>query len=402
MSQHARYSEEVVRVMSEQAGGQVHLVSDVLRSGGAHWSGYQGSSVSSSWAGLGSSLREVLVLGVLGAGHVSMPVCGTHPPDDDPDLDTDLLCLRWLQLASWMPGMRSWHQDRDNTRMPYTLPRQYQEYSRWALETRYRLLPYLRTLQLHWSDTSRPMVTPMFAQYPMLWSVSWSQFMLGSDLVIGAVTSGDQQLVEMSLATGSWYEFYSGAEYYSPSPAQTLSVPTRLYQLPVFVRGGTVLVTYETVAGASNMLDYTAGAMLELRIALECQPGPRSLSDTGHRSDSGQLSTCEAESSHDWIVHVGDSAETEVKVGVSVTSVVETSGSIMISVTGSTHKTLNTVSITGLALASSSVFTLPGGSEAAMCQDGDSVCWSQQQSVVILKTGDINLEPGNVEILWTY
>ena len=108
-----------------------------------------------------------------------------------------------------MPGMRSWYKDDDFERMPYQLAKQYQEYITWALDRRYQLLPYMRTLQLDWTDSGVPMVRPMFLDNPELWDL-WSQFQLGPDIVIVAVIDGDQPLVNVSLPSGSWYEYYSG------------------------------------------------------------------------------------------------------------------------------------------------------------------------------------------------
>ena len=53
------------------------------------------------------------------------------------------------------------------------------------------------------------MVKPMFVDNPEMWDL-WSQFKLGPDLVIAAVMDGDQRLVNVSLPSGSWFEFYSG------------------------------------------------------------------------------------------------------------------------------------------------------------------------------------------------
>ena len=42
--------------------------------------------------------REVLLLGLAGLGRVGTPVCGDLSPAS-PDTDTDLLCLRWIQVG---------------------------------------------------------------------------------------------------------------------------------------------------------------------------------------------------------------------------------------------------------------------------------------------------------------
>ena len=89
--------------------------------------------------------------------------------------------------------------DDDNSRMPYALAKQYQEYITWSLDTRYSLLPYLRSLQLSWAASGLPLVRPMLLAGPGLASsASWSQFMLGPDLCVSAITQPDQQLVQVS------------------------------------------------------------------------------------------------------------------------------------------------------------------------------------------------------------
>ena len=84
--------------------------------------------------------------------------------------------------------------------MPYQLAKQYQEYITWSLDTRYSLLPYLRSLQLSWASSGLPIVRPMLLAAPGLASASWEQFMLGPDLCVAAITRADQQLVQVSEA----------------------------------------------------------------------------------------------------------------------------------------------------------------------------------------------------------
>ena len=208
VTQHTQYSQQFSSILDKVADSPYQMRGEVSY-GGGHLGGYQGSRVASTWSGLASSLREVLFLGLLGQGQVSMPVCGTHRAEEDQDVeqiadiddeDLGLLCLRWTQLAAFMPSMRSWYQDEDNSRMPYQLAKQYQEYITWSLDTRYSLLPYLRSLQLSWASSGLPIVRPMLLAAPGLASASWEQFMLGPDLCVAAITRADQQLVQVSEA----------------------------------------------------------------------------------------------------------------------------------------------------------------------------------------------------------
>ena len=65
------------------------------------------------------SLKEVLELGIAGVPIISMMACGDRSPgaieipddeqmtDDDIQIYFDDLCLRWYQLAAYMPALHS-------------------------------------------------------------------------------------------------------------------------------------------------------------------------------------------------------------------------------------------------------------------------------------------------------
>jgi alpha-glucosidase (family GH31 glycosyl hydrolase) len=51
---------------------------------------------------------------------------------------------------------------------------------RWALEERYRMFPYFKTIEYEWRNKSIPMVRPMFLMNPEAKYLDlWSQFYLG-------------------------------------------------------------------------------------------------------------------------------------------------------------------------------------------------------------------------------
>ena len=91
----AEYSESLAAGLAGlAAGGPGYGVSSLA----GRQAGYTGSPAPATWAGLAASIREVLLLGLAGLGRVGTPVCGDLPPAS-PDTDTDLLCLRWIQVG---------------------------------------------------------------------------------------------------------------------------------------------------------------------------------------------------------------------------------------------------------------------------------------------------------------
>ena len=338
--------------------------------------GFLGSQVAASWTGLGRSLREVLVLGLAGQGMVSMPVCGTQEEDQEEVEDVELLCLRWTQLAAFMPSLRSWYSGSDNARLPYRLKTlQYQEYIQWALERRYQLLPYMMTLQQDWTTTGLPLVRPMFLHYSESFMFGlWAQFMLGPDLVVAAVTSPRQEVVEVRLPPGTWYDWYSGIKYQSPHSAAVLPVQARPYELPAFQRGGSVLIVYRALGGSEGQSgqNYLAAASLELKVALECSGGPR------------HLETCQAATSQPWAVDTG-----EVRINVTVNTQAGR-GVVLLHSEGQSGRMLDIIFISGLYPSLGLTFTLEteGGPPlvAGECLEAESsVCWSHTQDVVLVR-----------------
>ena len=57
----------------------------------------------------------------------------------------------------------------------------------------------------------------------------------------------------MSLPSGTWYDYYSGVSTFSSTEHAKLLVPTKLYQLPVFIRGGSAILMYQGLTGTSSM-----------------------------------------------------------------------------------------------------------------------------------------------------
>ena len=135
--------------------------------------------------------------------------------------------------------------------------------------------------------------------------------------------------------------------------------------------------------------DYISRAQLELLVSLECNADPR------------QLRQCEAHTSQDWTLSPDTTGDS---VSVTVTSLVENSGNMVITVTGQSSKTVNVIRINGLTLRSDSIFQLPGSVQAGQCGAGAELtpCWSHQQDGVILKNIETPLNSGEINISWKY
>jgi len=267
---HATYPRKVMDLAQHKFTDAKHIRSDVAVVGMPSTITFTGSKVEGSWEGMKRSLKEVLLLSSLGLPFVSMPACGTRPANVT---NCDLMCLRWTQLASFMPGIHSWYMDDHRDRVPYMLPKSYQRYVRWALEMRYKLLPYFKTLDREWYSSFVPLVRPMFMEHrDTAFLEIWTQFMLGNNILVAPVLSGDTEFVNIKFPEGTWYLLGSGNPVNLPSQGANISFHTKPYEIPAFHRGGSVLVLYETPG--FSIVDTEKSNFL-ITIALECAPRPR-------------------------------------------------------------------------------------------------------------------------------
>ena len=67
------------------------------------------------------------------------------------------------------------------------------------------------------------------------------------------MTINQQLSVQVNLPSGTWYDYYSGVSTFSSTEHAKLPVPTKLYQLPVFMRGGSVIMLYQGLTGTNSM-----------------------------------------------------------------------------------------------------------------------------------------------------
>lgn len=103
---------------------------------------------------------------------------------------------------------------------------------------REKMRPYIRELMKEAHELGRPVIRPMFYEFPgdrTCWNLQ-EQYMFGSDLLVAPIVYEDTYEREVYLPEGAgWQLLYDGSEF---AGGQTVKVSAEIGQIPVFIRDG--------------------------------------------------------------------------------------------------------------------------------------------------------------------
>ncbi|MBN1780318.1 DUF5110 domain-containing protein [bacterium] len=178
------------------------------------------------------------------------------------DDDYKELYVRWFQYGAFCPVFRSHGTDISREIWRFGEP------GHWAYDAllkfdrlRYRLMPYIYSTAWHvTADGYTPMrgLVMDFMQDPHVLDIG-DQFMFGPALLISPVTRPKSLFRHVYLPQGAgWINFWTGKKY---SGGQTLSVPTPVGEIPVYVRAGSIVPMGPVIQYAAEAAD-----PIELRI----------------------------------------------------------------------------------------------------------------------------------------
>ncbi|KAJ6721135.1 ALPHA-GLUCOSIDASE [Salix viminalis] len=198
----------------------------------AHWTGdNQGT-----WEDLKYSISTMINFGIFGVPMVGSDICGFYPAP------TEELCNRWIEVGAFYPFSR----DHAN----YYSPRQelYQwdsvaESARNALGMRYKILPYLYTLNYEAHTTGAPIARPLFFSFPdysECYGLS-TQFLLGSSLMISPVLEQGKSQVKALFPPGSWYSMFNMTQIITSEGGQYVNLDAPLHVVNVHLYQNSIL-----------------------------------------------------------------------------------------------------------------------------------------------------------------
>ena len=156
---------------------------------------------------------------------------------------TSELFVRWIQLATFHPLMRTHSSGQHGNQEPWSFSDDATAIVKSFIELRYKLLPYLYTTFWQYAKNGTPMIRPMaFADDQDIHMIHRSnEFFAGDHMLVCPVTEPGHSQRYIYLPKGKWYQYFTQEKF---DGAREISVEATLDSMPLFVRAGAVIPHY--------------------------------------------------------------------------------------------------------------------------------------------------------------
>jgi len=198
-----------------------------------------------AWEDLRTSLRTIQSMGLSGLPFVGSDIGGFI------GLPSPELYARWLQVGIFYPFSWTHNCNAAQGLEPWSFGEYWEDINRRTLQLRYRLLPYLYDAFYESAETGAPIMRALLLDYPDDESAMTpapdrenNEFLFGDDLLIAPVVREGAMERMVYLPKGTWYDLWTEKMYLGPS---SIKVSAPIDRIPVFVRGGAIIPTRQTV-----------------------------------------------------------------------------------------------------------------------------------------------------------
>ncbi len=173
-------------------------------------------------------------------GYWSHDIGGHMGNDKDPEL-----YLRWLQFGAYSPVLRTHCTKGGATERRFWKYPEHFEMMRDAVNTRYRMEPYIYQNARKAYDEGISICRPMYYEYPETENAYTfkNQYFFGNDLIIAPVATKADALTTLAenkiwLPEGDWFEMHSGRMLQGN---QVIKKNFAMNEIPVYAKAGSIL-----------------------------------------------------------------------------------------------------------------------------------------------------------------
>lgn len=215
---------------------------------GAMWTGDN----LGTWEHMAVGVKMVLANSIAGMSFSGSDVGGFFG-----NPETEML-VRWYEVGAFAPFFRAHAHIDTKRREPFLLDQPYKGMIRDILRLRYSLLPVWYTAFRETSVTGLPVLRPHYVVFPKDkngFDIDDQYFVGSSGLLVKPVTEKGQTEASVYLPEDEvYYDYFTHHAYRGAAKGKTITVPAALHQIPLFVRGGSIVPTRERPRRASTLM----------------------------------------------------------------------------------------------------------------------------------------------------
>ncbi len=172
------------------------------------------------------------------------------------------LFARWMQIGAFSPFFRSHTMINSNSAEPWSFGEEVEEITTNFIRLRYKLLPYLYQAFYQASIDGTPINRSLALDYTFddrVYDHQFeNQFLFGKSILVAPLESY-KNIAKVFLPEGQWHDLYTGERFEGD---QEMFVECGIKQLPVYVKGSSIVTTYPEVGQHTRAI----GSVLELHI----------------------------------------------------------------------------------------------------------------------------------------
>lgn len=197
-----------------------------------------------AWATLKYNTALIIGMGLSGVANTGCDIGGFAGPAPEGEL-----LLRWFQNGIFQPRFCLNSANSDNTvTQPWSYP-EYMDMVRDAFRIRYTLFIYLYSLMYEAHKKGTPAWRALFMEFPLdkkCYSDDSLTFLFGPSILVANVLEKGATTRILYLPEGTkWYDMNDNWKEYEGG--RTITVPVTLSSIPMFQRGGSIIVSSDDV-----------------------------------------------------------------------------------------------------------------------------------------------------------